>query len=364
MALSSQHGGNIIEAAAAIGVDVNSLTDFSANINPLGMPDSLKRAITENLALAERYPDVEYRALHQALANHHKIPTEWVLAGNGETELIFNLVQQLSPRKALLLTPGFAEYRRALTRVGCEIVDFQLSEEQGWQPDESLLSALTPDLDCLFLCTPNNPTGLLLDNVLLLALAQRCRENSIALIVDEAFLDFLPDEPGFIPQLVSFPQLYVLRSLTKFFAIAGLRLGYLVSADTVTVGRIRQLREPWTINAFAALAGEVILNDHDYIEASYRWLSAEQPRLYNGLSELQGITVWPPRANYIFLRCDIDGLELQRALLKKNILIRHCANYPGLDARYYRVAIKSQLDNDRLLDALRRVLSDKAGAGE
>lgn len=364
MALSSQHGGNIIQAAAAIGVDANSLTDFSANINPLGMPDSLKRAITENLALAERYPDVEYRALHQALAHHHKIPAEWVLAGNGETELIFNLVQQLSPRTALLLTPGFAEYRRALTRVGCEIVDFQLSEEQGWQPDESLLSALTPDLDCLFLCTPNNPTGLLLDNVLLLAIAQRCRENSIALIVDEAFLDFLPDEPGLIPRLSNFPQLYVLRSLTKFFAIAGLRLGYLVSADTVTVGRIRTLREPWTINAFAALAGEVILNDRDYIEASYRWLSAEQPRLYQGLSELQGITVWPPRANYIFLRCDIDGLELQRVLLEKNILIRHCANYPGLDARYYRVAIKSQMDNDKLLDALRRVLSDKAGAGE
>ncbi|HKM95650.1 MAG TPA: aminotransferase class I/II-fold pyridoxal phosphate-dependent enzyme, partial [Buttiauxella sp.] len=191
MAFSSQHGGNIIEAAAVMGVDANSIIDFSANINPLGMPDSLKRAIVENLALAERYPDVEYRALHQALANHHQVPQEWVLAGNGETELIFNLVQQLAPRKALLLTPGFAEYRRALTRTGCEITDFYLSEENSWQPDESLLQALTPDLDCLFLCTPNNPTGLLLERSLLLAVAQRCRENSIALIIDEAFLDFI-----------------------------------------------------------------------------------------------------------------------------------------------------------------------------
>lgn len=364
MAFSSQHGGNIIEAAAAIGVEASSLTDFSANINPLGMPDSLKMAITENLALAERYPDVEYRALHQALADHHKVPTEWVLAGNGETELIFNLVQQLAPRKALLLTPGFAEYHRALARVGCEIVDFPLSEQQGWQPDESLLPALTPDLDCLFLCTPNNPTGLLLDNALLMAIAQRCRENNIALIVDEAFMDFLPDEPGLIPQLASFPQLYVLRSLTKFFAIAGLRLGYLVSANTTTVGRIRQLREPWTINAFAALAGEVILNDRAYIDASYRWLRAEQPRLFNGLNQMHGITVWPPRANYIFLRCDIDGLELQKALLEEHILIRHCANYPGLNARYYRVAIKSAADNGKLLEALKRVLSNKAGSGE
>ncbi|MEZ2576256.1 threonine-phosphate decarboxylase CobD [Buttiauxella ferragutiae] len=364
MAFSSQHGGNIIEAAAVMGVDAESLIDFSANINPLGMPDSLKRAIVANLALAERYPDVEYRALHQALAKHHQVPQEWVLAGNGETELIFNLVQQLAPQKALLLTPGFAEYRRALTRIGCEITDFHLSEAQGWQPDESLLQALTPELDCLFLCTPNNPTGLLLERSLLLAVAQRCRENNIAFIVDEAFLDFIPTEPGLIPELSSFPNIYVLRSLTKFFAIAGLRLGYLVSADTATVGCIREHREPWTINAFAALAGEIILNDSAYIEASYRWLNTEQPRLFNTLNALPGITVWPPRANYIFLRCDIADLELQKALLKENILIRHCANYPGLDARYYRVAIKSPADNDRLLDALRRVLSNKAGAGE
>lgn len=364
MAFSSQHGGNIIEAAAAIGVEADLLIDFSANINPLGMPDSLKRAIVENLALAERYPDVEYRALHQALAKHHQVPLEWVLAGNGETELIFNLVQQLSPRKALLLTPGFAEYRRALARIGCEVTDFHLSEAQGWQPDESFVQALTPDVDCLFLCTPNNPTGLLLDKKLLLAIAHRCRENHIALIVDEAFLDFLPDEPGLIPHLSHFPQLYILRSLTKFFAIAGLRLGYLVSADSKTVGHIREQREPWTINAFAALAGEVILNDCGYIEASYRWISTEQPRLFNGLNGLRGIKVWPPSANYIFMRCDVDGLDLQRRLLEENILIRHCANYPGLDARYYRVAIKSPADNDKLLDALQRVLSNTDGAGE
>jgi len=364
MVFSSQHGGNIIEAAAVLGVDANSIFDFSANINPLGMPDSLKRAIVANLALAERYPDVEYRALHQALASHHQVPQEWVLAGNGETELIFNLVQQLAPRKALLLTPGFAEYRRALTRAGCEITDFPLAEENHWQPDETLLQALTPDLDCLFLCTPNNPTGLLLDHELLLAIAQRCFENDIALIVDEAFLDFLPQEAGLIPHLSRFPQLYVLRSLTKFFAIAGLRLGYMVSANTERVNRIRQQREPWTINAFAALAGEVILNDREYIEASYRWLSTEQPRLFNGLNALPGMTVWQPRANYIFLRCDIEGLDLQRALLEEHILIRHCANYPGLDARYYRVAIKSPTDNDKLLDALRRVTSNKVGAGE
>lgn len=138
----------------------------------------------------------------------------------------------------------------------------------------------------------------------------------------------------------------------------------MVSANTDVVGRIRTQREPWTINAFAALAGEVILNDRDYIEASYRWLSTEQPRLFKGLSKQSGITVWPPRANYIFLRCEIEGLDLQRRLLEKNILIRHCANYPGLDSRYYRVAIKSPVDNDKLLAAMQCILSNTDGAGE
>lgn len=364
MAFISEHGGNTREAAQALGVSPERLTDFSANINPLGMPQSLKQAIVDNLALVERYPDVEYHALHAALACHHQVLPEWIVAGNGETELIFNLVQYLAPKRALLLTPGFAEYRRALVRAGCEIVDFALDEGSGWQPDEQLLAALTPDLDCLFLCTPNNPTGLMPDEKLLLAVAERCHRLGIALIMDEAFLDFMPDVPGFIPRLCDFPKLYVLRSLTKFFAIPGLRLGYLVSADIATTQLIRRLREPWTINAFAALAGEVILDDEEYISASHRWLSAEQPRLFSLLDSLQGITVWAPRANYIFLRCDVAGLDLQQALLEHLILIRSCANYPGLDARYYRVAIKSPQNNDLLVSALCSVLSSRDCAGE
>jgi threonine-phosphate decarboxylase len=357
MEFNSEHGGNTLEAAQALGVAAVLLTDFSANINPLGMPDSLKRAMMEQLSLAERYPDVEYRALHAALARHHRVLPEWVIAGNGETELIFSLVHYLAPRKALLLTPGFAEYRRALARVGCEVKDFALEEAKGWQPDEALLEALTPELDCLFLCTPNNPTGLMPDKALLRKVADRCKALGIALIIDEAFVDFMPDEEGLIPWLVEYPRLYILRSLTKFFAIPGLRLGYLVSADVATVKTIRREREPWTINAFAALAGEVILEDKAYIEATHLWLRVEQPRLFSLLDALPGITVWPPAANYIFLRCDVAGLDLQQALLTAHVLIRHCKNYPGLDERFYRVAVRSARENDLLIAALSAVLS-------
>lgn len=355
--LNSTHGGNIREAAAWLGIDPQRLLDFSANINPLGMPESLKQAIGQNMALLERYPDPAYPGLYQALATHHQLPDSWLLAGNGETEVIYTLVQALAPRRALLVAPGFAEYRRALQQVGCRIETFLLSEAEGWQLTESILPALTADLDCLFLCTPNNPTGLTPDDSLLLAIVARCRTLEITLIVDEAFLDFLPERSGLIPYLAGNPHLWVLRSLTKFYAIPGLRLGYLLNSDPQAIASLRERQMPWTINALAALAGEVILDDKAYQQATLQWLNTARPRLYMQLKQFSGVTLWESEANYLFLRCDVSGLDLQRALLEQHILIRSCANYPGLDARYYRVAIRSAAENNRLVAAFEKVLA-------
>ncbi|NHB93568.1 threonine-phosphate decarboxylase CobD [Photorhabdus cinerea] len=353
----SEHGGNVLEMALKIGVTAEEITDFSANINPLGMPESLKTAIIDQLQRAERYPDTKYRRLHAALAQVHHCTTENLIAGNGATELIYAVVNYLKPRRAMLLIPGFAEYRRALQRVDCQINDYVMSEADGYQPDKRLLVELESCRpDCLFLATPNNPTSLMPDTALLQAVFERCRQHNIALIVDEAFIDFLPDVTGFIPQIADFPRLYILRSLTKFFAIPGLRLGYLVSSDVGGIREMKHWREPWTINAFAALAGEIILNDKAYIQATHCWLAQQQRWLYQALAALPELCVWPPAANYIFLRCLHPEIDLQQALLKHRILIRHCANYPGLSAAHYRVAIKSEHDNHRLVSALRQVL--------
>ncbi|MCT8348565.1 threonine-phosphate decarboxylase CobD [Photorhabdus temperata] len=353
----SEHGGNVLEMAQKIGVTAEELTDFSANINPLGMPVSLKAAIIDQLQRAECYPDTEYRRLHAALAHVHHCTVENLIAGNGATELIYAVVNYLKPRRAMLLIPGFAEYRRALLRVGCQIDDYVMSETEGYQLDERLLATLDHCRpDCLFLATPNNPTGLMPDAELLQAVLERCHQHNIALIVDEAFIDFLPDAAGLIPNIAHYPHLYILRSLTKFFAIPGLRLGYLVSGDVIGIREMKCWREPWTINAFAALAGEIILNDKAYIQATHRWLAQQQRWLYQALAALPGLCVWPPAANYIFLRCLHPEIDLQQALLKHRILIRHCANYPGLSAAHYRVAIKGKHDNHRLVLALRQVL--------
>lgn len=303
--LKSAHGGNIREAAALLGIAPGELLDFSANINPLGMPASLRQAIVDNPGCAERYPDVEYQQLHQALAAHHQLPAAHILAGNGETESIFTLVHGLKPRRAMIVIPGFAEYRRALQTVDCEVVEYALRERDGWQLTDAILDALTPALDCLFLCTPNNPTGLLPERGLLEAIAQRCRALNISLILDEAFLDFIPDQPGFIPLLAQHPHVWVLRSLTKFYAIPGLRLGYLLNADAQAVARLRARQMPWSINAYAALAGEIILQDRAYQRATWQWLQEEGARFYAQLQEMGGLTVWPGRANYLFLRLSL-----------------------------------------------------------
>ena len=355
--LKSAHGGNIREAAELLGISPEQLLDFSANINPLGMPASLKRAIIDNLDRAECYPDVDYTQLHAALAQHHQIPVSWILAGNGETESIFTLVNGLKPRHAMIVAPGFAEYRRALEWGACAIHEFALREEDGWQLTATILDVLTPELDCLFLCTPNNPTGLLPDNRLLHEIAARCERLGIALILDEAFIDFIAGEPGFIPLLHGNPHIWVLRSLTKFYAIPGLRLGYLVNSNQHAVAQMRRQQMPWSINAFAALASEIILRDSAYQQATWKWLEQEGARFDQQLQALSGLTVYPGRANYRLLRCDRADVDLQRVMLEEHVLIRSCANYPGLDGRYFRVAIRSRQENQRLLTALRQALA-------
>ncbi|MDX7997766.1 threonine-phosphate decarboxylase [Xenorhabdus sp. Reich] len=352
------HGGNVIEISRQYGLPANELIDFSANINPLGAPERVKTLIQNNLTCIEKYPDIEYRHLHQAIAKAHQCDYASVMAGNGATELIYSMVRYLRPKRALLLIPGFAEYRRALQQVGAEIIDYPLTEEAGFQPDLRLLDSLSSiQPDCVFIATPNNPTGLMPDSQFMQSLVEYCEEQKIPLIVDEAFIDFLPDNRGLIPQCAVTKHLYILRSLTKFFAIPGLRLGYLVSGNTAGIAGMKKQREPWSINAFAALVGEILFDEHAYITATHQWLKSQQHYLRTHLSAFPELTVWPPSANFLFFRCNRPDMDLWHALLQHRLLIRHCQNYAGLDGRYYRIAVRSEWENQRLITALQQVFA-------
>lgn len=353
----SEHGGNVLETGLQLGIDPELLLDFSANINPLGLPERVRSLIVSHLDIIMQYPDVEYRHLHQALASASRCDYDQTIAGNGETELIYGLVRTLAPRRAMLLVPGFAEYRRALQQQGCEIIDYTLSEQNGFQVDASILDAVRAHRpDCLFIATPNNPTGLMPDAALLDRLASLCEALQIALIVDEAFIDFLPQGSTLAPRLAESRYLYLLRSLTKFFAIPGLRLGYLLSGNTQTVRQLKRTREPWSVNAFSALVGQHLLLDEDYIARSHAFIARERDFLWQAMTRFSSLAVWKPQANFIFFRCLRQGFDLKAALLGHHILIRHCENYPGLDRDYYRIAVRTEAENRRFIDALTHVL--------
>ncbi|MDC9598339.1 threonine-phosphate decarboxylase CobD [Xenorhabdus anantnagensis] len=354
----SEHGGNILGVAEQYGLPANTLIDFSANINPQGAPERVKALIKNSLADIEKYPDVEYRHLHQAIAKAHQCDYAAVMAGNGATELIYAVTRYLHPKRALLLTPGFAEYRRALQQIGTEIIDYPLTEETGFQPDLRLLDTLsTIQPDCVFIATPNNPTGLMPDSQFMQSLVEYCEKQRIWLIVDESFIDFLPDNRGLIPQVAITKHLYILRSMTKFFAIPGLRLGYLVSGNTMGIAEMKNRREPWSINAFAARVGEILFDEHDYIAATHQWLKSQQHYLWTQLSAFTELTVWRPSANFLFFRCNKLNVDLWHSLLKHQLLIRHCKNYAGLDERYYRVAVCNEWENQRLIAAMQQVFA-------
>ncbi|WBM71567.1 threonine-phosphate decarboxylase CobD [Buttiauxella sp. WJP83] len=354
----SEHGGNSVEVAQQLGIAPESLLDFSANINPLGLSERVKSLIISHLDVIERYPDIEYRHLHQALAMANQCDVEQVMAGNGATELIYGLVRALSPRRAMLLVPGFAEYRRALVQHGCEVIEYRLNEEQGFQPDRQLLEAVRQRRpDCLFIATPNNPTGLMPEPQLLIELAELCETLQIALIVDEAFIDFLPHGSNLALRLTHSRYLYLLRSLTKFFAIPGLRLGYLLSGNRARIRQLKNNREPWSVNALSSLVGQYLLNDDDYINVSHKYIARQRDYLWQALSQFASLIVWKPTANYLFFRCIKKDIDLKAALLAHRILIRHCENYPGLDSSYFRVAVRTEDENRALIQALTQILT-------
>lgn len=353
---SGQHGGNTRQIAEQYGKNEHDIIDFSANINPLGIPENVKQAIIQNLNTAEHYPDIDYRRLYQSISEHARHPEENIIVGNGATELIYEWVQAIKPKKALLVEPSFGEYRRALAQTSCDISNHLLQETNDFQVDHTLLDSLSDELDCLFLCTPNNPTGQLISQELLLQIIDRCKAKQIHLLIDESFMEFVASPITIDHVLSSHPHISILRSLTKFFAIPGLRLGYLVSANTHFIQSMRKVQRPWTINTFAAVAGEHLFADRDYQEQTKHWLYKEHAFLFENLKALPGLTVWSSSANYLFFKLLNPNIELQKALLEYNILIRSCANYIGLNAQFYRIAIKSADNNQRLITALTEIL--------
>ena len=319
--------------------------DFSASTTPLPMPGGIRTAVLRSLDEADRYPDPLCRKLTTALGRKHGVPSGHILCGAGAADLLFRLVLAKRPRRALIVEPAFSGYEEALRTTDCQIERLFLRESDNFAPTKDLLSHIEPGLDMLFLCSPNNPTGRTVPPELLQKIWERCRQCGTLPVLDACFEDFLPGPPQDGP--------FVLRSFTKCYPMAGLRLGYAVCSDTELLEQMSRQGQPWPVSAPAQAAGMAALEEHEYSVRLSALIREQRPVLEAGLTEL-GCRVIPGEANFLLFFC--PDTELDRKLERRGILLRNCTNFPGLGPGWYRTAVRTEAENQILLRLMREVL--------
>jgi threonine-phosphate decarboxylase len=340
------HGGDVYHNRVRL--------DFSANVNPLGTPPEVVRAVAESAETLAAYPDPYCSGLREKLAAVHGVGASDVVCGNGAAELIFQFAAALRPKRALLPVPSFSEYESALTSVGCEIEYFPLRRDAGFAVTAAILDAITPETEALVLCTPNNPTGRSVDPALLERILDRCRATGTRLLLDECFLDLTEKgaEKSLIPALHEGDPCLVLRAFTKLYGMAGVRLGYAVSRDQNLLLRMCRTVQPWNVSAPAQAAGAAALDCRAFVARTLALIAEERDYLLRELRAL-GIEVLPGDANFLMLS-GVPGLY-ERLRTEQGILIRSCANYRGLNEGDCRIAVRTHEENEQLIAALREI---------
>jgi L-threonine-O-3-phosphate decarboxylase len=342
------HGGNLDWAATIANCQIGSLLDFSASINPLGPPLSAIKAIKEGIKQLHYYPSPDYQSLRQALADDHHLTLDYILPGNGAAELLtWAAWASVNLESVYLPSPGFADYQRAFTTFQVKTLFYSLSQ---------LTKGINVYPNCgLLINNPHNPTGQLWTKSLL----ESYLEQFTLVIVDEAFMDFLlPYEQESLISLVKkYDNLIILRSLTKFYSLPGLRLGYIVSHPE-RINQWQKWRDPWSVNILAALAGEEVIRDRSFQQQTWDWLAPTKTHLFEQLQNFAQFKPLNSWANFLLVETEIPSSQLQLNLLKNHqILIRDCLSFPELGDRYFRVAVRTTKENERLINALTQTLS-------
>ncbi len=346
------HGGNCLK---------RNIIDFSVNTNPLGLPKGLSDIISKNTDCVLRYPDPFSVRLKRKLSGFHAVGQENIAIGNGSIEFIYLVPRVFKIKKALIITPTFSEYEFAVRANGSIPAFFNASEKGDFKIDCGKLAERLPHHDAFFLCNPNNPTGAILHSDEVLYLSCLSRKHNGLLIVDEAFIEFTEQSKSraIISDAVKNGSLVILRSLTKFFSMPGLRLGYAMG-DKRIIERIVKLQYPWNVNGLAQLVGEKVLADKVYTDRTQLITAKERQHIFKKLGNIKGLKVYPSSANFILCKLQNTPIqnsnELARRLLRDNIYIRACGNFRGLNDKFFRVAVRKRADNNRLINIMEKVL--------
>ncbi len=342
------HGGDIYSCD-------NDVLDFSANVNPLGLPLVVKEAIKSNLENYSCYPDPLCRDLRLAISKKNNVEINHIVCGNGAADIIFRAVLALKPKNALIIEPTFSEYEEALNLVDCNVHSFFLTEQNGFVLNEEIFNQDFNDIDIMFICNPNNPTGVTVDKEILLKLSKICLEKNIVLVIDECFIDFLdePEKFSMIKHIKDYPNLIILKAFTKIYAMAGIRLGYGLCSDMDLINKIHTTLQPWSVSTVASVSGIAALGDVEYVNETRKIIKQGRIYLNENLNNF-GFKLYDSQANYIFFRTKYTDLNLR--LKEKNILIRSCSNFKSLNGEYFRIAVKSMANNIALVSSISDVL--------
>lgn len=356
------HGSDIEKICEYYHLKKEDIINFGANVNPLGLSASVKAALASHLDILSSYPDREYTSLREVLSAYCRIPSDYILPGNGSSELISLLIDALSPKHTLILGPTYSEYSRELSFSGSTQEYYHLKEEQDFRLDaDDLCTVLAKgNYDLLIICNPNNPTSSAILHDDMEKLLCFCADHGVFVMIDETYVEFAPDIEAVtaVPFTQRFTNLCVLRGVSKFFAAPGLRLGYAVTGNPDFLRKMKEKQIPWSLNSAGAYAGELLFQDQDYIDRTRQLILTERGRMYDALSQLASFKVFQPYANFLLLKIlkeEKTAFDVFETCIKNGLMIRDCSSFQCLDGEFVRFCIMMPEDNSRLLKVLEKV---------
>lgn len=363
MSLNVVHGGDLDEISRIYGINKEEIYNFGGNVNPLGMPESVKKAISDNTNAPTVYPDVSYVSLRAAISDYTGISSNHIMVGNGSTELISMCIKTINPKKAVIVSPAYSEYLKEINLTGGKSELFPLKEKDEFMLNiPELKRVLTNDIDMLVICNPNNPTGTYVTCDETKDILIHCKKNNIKVMMDETYVEFsdINKNISAMPLVEEFDNLFIVRGTSKFFACPGLRLGYGACSNKKIIEYINSHKDPWSVNIFAEISGTVMFRDKEFINRTHRLINSERNKIFEELFNLNSVHVYDTQSNFFLLRLkrdDITSTDVFNKLIQNKILIRDCADFPYLDNHFIRFCILDEKSNSLLLNELKKILS-------
>ena len=357
------HGSDLEAISAYYNIPQESIIGFGANVNPLGLSDYVRRTLCENIDVITRYPDRNYVSLRKVIAEYCNVDEDYVVTGNGSTELISLLISQRNAKHALVIGPTYSEYERELSLTGGKMSFYNLKEEDDFEFDlDDFKKDLKEDVDFLILCNPNNPTSSVIKKNQLEILINECNNRNIFVMIDETYVEFAPDvaEITATSLVEKYSNFMILRGVSKFFASPGIRLGYGITSNKDFLLTLKTHQNPWSLNSLGALAGELMLTDTYYIKRTRDLILSERDKMCRQLDSFRYAKYYEPYGNFILVKITKEGLTSQDVFehcIKEGLMIRDCASFDSLNGEFIRFCMMNPKDNKRLMTCLSQVLN-------